>query len=157
PYSTIATTAANATSYPDAPGTGTWYYVVRSVNGIGASSNSNQTSATVVSIPDIIIESRQAGGALTAAPAYQEFLSSGGAWANQTAKSRASGLTGTGGRWTGTSSVGSNAIFNPTITTAGFYDVFITLPNATNGPNVGSPGAGFQIVHDGSDVTGTVD
>jgi hypothetical protein len=157
PYSLVGTTVANATGHADNAGSGSYYYVVRSFNGIAQSANSNEVSAIVTTPLAIIIESRQPGGALWPAPAYQEFLASGGAWGNTTAKSTAAGVTGLGGRYTGTSSVGSNAIFTPTITTPGYYNVYITLPNATSGPNNGSPGAGFLVVHDGTDVSGTFD
>lgn len=157
PYNQVLTTSSNVTATTESSvPTGTWYYVVRAFNGIGNSAYSNQVAVSVFYVSDIIVESRLPGGAVNGAPAYQE--SSGfGSWNNTTAKSLATGLVGTGGRYTGTGSLGAYAIFAPTIVTEGFYDVFITCPNATNGPNVGSPGAGFQIVHNGTDVTGTVD
>lgn len=161
PYTSVATTAANAVSYIDSSRpSGTYYYVVRASNSFGVGPDSNEANATVIAVANLIIESRlpsSAGGGTTPAPAYQEFLPNGGSWSVTTAKSTAAGLTGQGGRWTGTGSAGAYAIFTPTIATAGKYDVFITLPNATNGPNNSSPGAGFLIVHDGADITGTFD
>lgn len=158
PYSLIATTAANGTVSTDTVSTpGTYYYVVRAINGLGASGYSNQATAVIVSVPDLIIESRQPGGAITASTSYQEFLNPSGTWANTTAKSAAAGCTGTGGRWTGTGSVGSYAVFKPNFSSTGYYNVYVTLPNATSGPNVSSPGASVLITHDGTDITATVD
>lgn len=155
PYSTVATTAANATTYVDAvAASGTYYYVVRAINGLGAGPDSNEANATVLVVAGLIIESRLPDGSVTPAPAYQE---NGTTWAVTTAKSVASGVTGQGGRWTGTGSQGAYAIFTPTIVTAGDYNVYVTLPNATKGPNNASPGAGFLVVHNGPDISGTLD
>ena len=114
-------------------------------------------TAQVVAPPDIILESRTPAGGLTPPPAYAEFITTAGAWANTVAKSTAAGLTGSGGRWTGDNSLGAYTVWQPTIATPGLYDVYITLPSAANGPNNDSPGAGFLIQHDGEDLSGTFD
>ncbi|MCX7718795.1 MAG: family 10 glycosylhydrolase [Candidatus Sumerlaeaceae bacterium] len=124
--------------------------------GLGEPGVSSAT-ATVVAVPDIIIESRQPNGAQTLAPRYQEFLTSGGVWGNTTAKSAAPGLTGSGARWTGDNSLGAYAVFRPEIVSPGRYHVYVTGPNATAGPNVHSPGAGFRIVGAAGEVSGTFD
>jgi uncharacterized lipoprotein YddW (UPF0748 family) len=114
-------------------------------------------TAAIITPPDIIIESRTASGAVTAAPAYQEFLTTGGAWANTTSKSQAPGLVAPGSRFTSNGSLGAYAVWRPTIITPGLYDVYITLANATRGPNNYSPGAGFAVQHLNGTTTGTFD
>lgn len=157
-FSVIASAAPEAVTYTHyGASAGDHYYKVSAFNGVGESGFSNQVMATVAPITEIIIESRDSSGARTPSPTYAEYLASGGAWSNTVAKSGAPGLTGLGGRFTGSNSLGSYAVFTPTIITAGYYDVYITLPNATSGPNINSPGAGFLIVHDGTDIAGTVD
>jgi len=81
--------------------------------------------------PDIILESRTAGGAVTPAPAYQEF----GAWADSIIKSSVPGLVGSGSRFityevpnAGT----DHARFVPEIVTPGRYEVFVTWANGAN-------------------------
>ncbi len=80
---------------------------------------------------DIVVEARDASGALTPAPAYVES----GAWANSSVKSTAAGLTGAGSRFivyevpnTGT----DNATFVPPIATPAKYEVFATWANGAN-------------------------
>ncbi len=80
---------------------------------------------------DIILESRDAAGTVTPAPAYVED----GAWMNSSIKSAAPGLTGTGSRFItyeipnpGT----DNATFVPEIMTPGRYEVFVTWANGAN-------------------------
>lgn len=80
---------------------------------------------------DIILESRDASGAVTPAPAYQEFE----AWSNSSVKSAAPGLVGTGSRFmtyevpnTGT----DHARFTPNVVTPGRYEVFVTWANGAN-------------------------
>jgi len=80
---------------------------------------------------DIILESRDASGVVTPAPAYQEF----GAWANSSVKSSAPGLVGTGSRFityevpnTGT----DHARFVPNVVTPGRYEVLVTWANGAN-------------------------
>ena len=80
---------------------------------------------------DVIVESRDASGAITAAPAYVEH----GSWANSSIKSDAGGLVGSGSRFmtyevpnTGT----DNADFVPNIVTRGKYQVFVTWANGAN-------------------------
>ncbi len=80
---------------------------------------------------DIIIESRDAAGALTSAPTYAES----GSWANSSVKSAAAGLSGTGSRFitydvpnSGT----DNATFVPDVEIAGKYEVFVTWANGAN-------------------------
>ena len=114
-------------------------------------------TATIIAPPDIIIESRTPSGSLTPAPAYQEFITSGGAWANTTAKSLAPGLQAPGSRYTGSNSLGVYAVWRPTIISPGLYDVYITLANATRGPNNNSPGAGFVVQHAAGTTSGTFD
>jgi uncharacterized lipoprotein YddW (UPF0748 family) len=158
PYTLVASTNPNATSYLDAPpSVGTYYYVVRAANLVGTSANSNQASATVTTtVPaDIILESRQPGGAITSSPTYTEGIQTTGTWSNTTAKSTAPGLTGTGARWTGNSSVGSYVVFTPSIQRAGNYSVYITGPNSGAGPNVNSPGAGYLVTTSYATASGT--
>lgn len=80
---------------------------------------------------DIIVESRDAAGAVTPAPAYVEV----GAWANSSIKSAAPGLVGTGSRFityevpnSGT----ENATFVPSVVTPAKYEVFVTWANGAN-------------------------
>lgn len=80
---------------------------------------------------DVVLESRDAAGAVTPAPAYEED----GAWANSSIKSAAPGLSGTGSRFitydlpsTGT----DNATFVPEIPTPARYEVFVTWANGAN-------------------------
>lgn len=80
---------------------------------------------------DVIVEARDAAGALTPPPAYVES----GAWANSSIKSTAGGLSGTGSRFityvlpnTGT----DNADFVPHIAVPGRYEVFVTWANGAD-------------------------
>jgi uncharacterized lipoprotein YddW (UPF0748 family) len=114
-------------------------------------------SAAIIAPPDIILESRTPTGARTPAPAYEEFITTAGTWSNTTAKSQAPGLLAPGSRFTGANSLGAYAVWRPTIVTPGLYDVYITLANATRGPNNNSPGAGFKIQHLGGTTSGTFD
>ena len=160
PYTLVATTNPNVVTYTDAPpAVATYYYVVRSANNVATSANSNQASATITTVtpPDTILESRQPGGAVTPSPTYTEGLASGGTWQNTSGKSSAVGLVGTGARWTGASSLGSYAEFAPNITTPGYYNVYVTGPNAGSAPNAGSPGAGFLITTTYTTASGTYD
>jgi hypothetical protein len=160
PYTQVGTSNPNVATYTDSPAAiGTFYYVVRAANVVGTSANSNQAAANVTTIvpADIILESRQPGGALTPAPTYVEGLLSGGTWADTTAKSTAPGLTGTGARWTGTASLGSFVVFAPDIPRAGNYNVYVTGPNGTAGPNVNSPGAGYLVTTTYTTSSGTFD
>lgn len=118
---------------------------------------SGMTSATasVVWPADIILESRTPSGALTPPPAYQEFITTAGTWANTTAKSAAPGLRAPGSRFTGANSLGAYAVWRPTVVSPGRYDVFITLANPTRGPNNDSPNAGFVVQHARGTVSGT--
>ena len=80
---------------------------------------------------DIIVESRDASGAVTPAPAYVES----GAWANSSIKSTAAGLVGTGSRFITyeVPNMGTdNATFVPSITTPAKYEVFVTWANGAN-------------------------
>ncbi|MBX7245903.1 MAG: family 10 glycosylhydrolase [Candidatus Sumerlaeaceae bacterium] len=158
PYALIQTTAASVTMYTDLPGaSGHYYYVVRAVNPAGNSAFTNEAGA-IYTIPTVVIlESRQPGGGVTPSPTYEEFITTSGTWGNTTAKSAASGLTGSGGRYTGDSSLGSYVIFTPTLPVPGYYDVHITCPGAASGPNVSSPGAIVTIRHNGVDYSTTVD
>jgi len=56
PYTDVATLAADVTNYNNAglTPTTTYYYVVRAVNVNGASTNSNQASATTLGLPPVI-------------------------------------------------------------------------------------------------------
>ncbi|MBX7246869.1 MAG: family 10 glycosylhydrolase [Candidatus Sumerlaeaceae bacterium] len=125
---------------------------------IGDGSSQTTTATASVALPGpIILESRTSGGGLTAAPTYEELTGSG--WTNTTAKSTASGLTGSGGRFIGNGGYGAVAVFRTTIAVGGYYDIAVTEPNQTNGPNVSSPGAGWRITHDGpgGETLGSVD
>lgn len=124
--------------------------------GDGTPTTSTAT-ATIIAPPDIILESRTPTGALTPAPAYQEFITSGGTWANTTAKSLAPGLQAPGSRFTSTGSLGAYAVWRPNIVSPGLYDVYITLANPTRGPNNDSPGAGFVVSHLRGTTSGTFD
>jgi len=157
-FSVIGSAGGEALTYTHTSvAAGDHYYMVKAYNGVGESAFSNQAMAHVDPVTEIIVESRDSTGVLTPWPAYMEYLAASGAWNNTTAKSKAPGLTGTGGRYAGWNSVGCYADFTPTIATPGFYDVYITLPSATEGPNINSPGAGYRIVHNGADITGVVD
>jgi len=85
----------------------------------------------VTPVADLVVESRDATGALTLPPAYVED----GAWANSTIKSKVPDLTGTGSRFitydlpnTGT----DNATFVPMVVTPGVYEVFVTWDVGAN-------------------------
>lgn len=82
-------------------------------------------------VPDLVVESRDATGALTPPPTYAED----GAWANSTIKSTVPGLVGTGSRFitydlpnSGT----DNATFVPNVVTPGVYEVFVTWDIGAN-------------------------
>jgi hypothetical protein len=52
PYTSVGTvTPGSASATTNAPGTGTWYYVLRSTSGAWSSGDSNQASATVSGTP----------------------------------------------------------------------------------------------------------
>ncbi|HPD32338.1 MAG TPA: PEP-CTERM sorting domain-containing protein [Phycisphaerae bacterium] len=78
-----------------------------------------------------IVESRDAAGNLTPAPAYAEF----GVWANAGAKSTAEGLIGVGSRYGSTyrSLAGlKEATFTVDLPVAGEYEVFVTWGAGAN-------------------------
>ena len=96
---------------------------------------------------EIVVESRDAAGNVTASPAYSES----GSFANTSSVSTASnpGLSAPGGRYNTT--IGSTATFHPTIVTAGNYNVYVTLGSGTNNNCV----ANFSIANAGAPVTGS--
>jgi hypothetical protein len=105
----------------------------------------------VITVPDIILESRNESGSVLPPPAYVED----GDWNNSTAKSTAPGLTGVGSRYityelpnTGT----DNATFVPNILTPGVYEVF-----ATWGTGANCYDARYTIQHDAGQTTLLVD
>jgi len=63
---------------------------------------------TTVASAQVIVESRDSGGALTSSTLYEE---SGGGFADSSVKSSASGLSGTGSRWSGNGFIGDFADF----------------------------------------------
>jgi len=84
----------------------------------------------------IVVESRDAGGAVTSAPTYQE---SGTVLSNDSIKSTAGGLSGFGSRYieydlpnAGT----DNATFTPDVPIGGKYEVFVTWGSDANAANV---------------------
>jgi hypothetical protein len=81
---------------------------------------------------NIVVESRTSGGTTTDAPAYTE---AGSGWTNTISKSSATnpGLIGTGSRFTTTA--GTSVTLRPNLLYGGFYDVYVTLDDATGGPN----------------------
>lgn len=79
---------------------------------------------------NVVVESRQPGGALTPAPAYQEFGPAGG-FTDSTLKSSftGSGLTGTGSRTSTNAALTSRARFTPAALEPGLYNVYVTTTN----------------------------
>jgi len=116
-------------------------------------------SAKIQTPADVFVESRSPNGSVNPAPNY---LETAGSWSSTGSvtpnaiciKSMAPGLNGLGGRYS--ASIGAKARFRPTLTVPGFYNVYVTLPNATRGADNHSPGAGFKVVHDGTDINGVV-
>lgn len=100
-----------------------YHFRVRSRNASGLSSTSpdNTFMTPAVGVPDLIIESRLAGGAKNTNPPYEE----GTGWSDSSAKSTAAWLTGTGSRFSGSAS--STFSWRPTVPVAGAgYDVYMT-------------------------------
>ncbi|HMZ50782.1 MAG TPA: phosphodiester glycosidase family protein, partial [Candidatus Sumerlaeota bacterium] len=97
---------------------------------------------------EIVVESRDVAGNLTAAPTYQET----GSFGNTTSKSTATSpsLFAPGARYNNT--VGSTGTFRPNITQSGIYNVYVTLGSGSNN----NANASFVIKNAGTDVTGSV-
>lgn len=106
----------------------------------------------VVSAPatagEIVVESRDVGGTVTASPAYAET----GSFGSTTSKSTVTGpgLSGAGSRYN--NGVGATGTFRPTIVTAGNYNVYVTLGSGTNN----NANASWVLTNAGANVTGTV-
>ncbi len=82
-------------------------------------------------VPDIILETRDAGGAILPSPGYLED----GSWNNSTAKSSLPELVGSGSRYINydlPNSGTDNATFVPTIAVDGVYEVFVTWGTGAN-------------------------
>jgi len=87
----------------------------------------------IITVPDLIIESRDPSGGLTANPPYAEA----GGWADSTAKSSAPGLLGNGSRFSSSSTPESDTVTAvPNIPRAGIYEVAVTWNTSSNATNV---------------------
>jgi len=147
------TQTISGNSYTDGPFAvgGTYYYRVVAVDDYNNKSTSVVIGPyTVTAAPSAIVESRTSGGGLTPSPTYVE---SAGAMADTTSKSGAPGVTAPGSRY-GTT-VNQTATFRPNLPSAGGYDVFVTLDDASSGSNNNAL-TGFTITGSGSPVTGQV-
>ncbi|NJL73078.1 MAG: hypothetical protein HC888_16780 [Candidatus Competibacteraceae bacterium] len=142
----LAETTGN--SYVDAAGlsTGTFYYAVIPVDDYNNKSTSN-TATAVVSIPEIIIESRAA-----TAPA---FTSAAGTLSNTGAKSTAPGVTPGIGSLYGTT-INQTATYAPGITEPGLYDVFITLQGGAGNSNANAQTQWTIATPAGGNESGTI-
>ncbi len=79
-----------------------------------------------------------------------------GNWSNTTAASTAAGSNPNGGRYVSNLNPGATATYYPTLTGAGKYNVYVTIPGAYN--TISSPGASWTLRANGNVVTsGTVD
>lgn len=88
-----------------------------------------------LSVPEIILEPRDASGALTPNPPYEEQPS--GSWSNSTAKSVAFGLTGSGSRFNlYTNTTSGTARMTPNFSMAGEYAVYAAWNTSSNANNV---------------------
>ncbi len=104
------------------------------------------------STQNIIIESRQPGGALTTpAQGYEEF----GDFTDSALKSTfaGSGLTGTGSRASSNTPIASRARFTPNITTSGLYNIYVTT---TNNSTANAANTQYIINYDEGQMTYTV-
>ena len=124
-------------------------YIVVPVDDFNNRSSSNTVVSAVVPGP-VIVESRNSAGQKTASPTYDEITRAGTSFGNQTVKSTAQGLSGSGTRYTINTNIA--AVFQPTLTAAGNYNVHVTLPSAT----VSNALANYTITHDGPTITGSV-
>ena len=124
-------------------------YIVVPVDDFNNRGSSNTVVSAVVPGP-VIVESRTATGVKTASPAYEEYTRSGTSFGNQTVKSDAPGLAGSGTRYTINTNIA--AVFQPTLTVAGNYNVYVTLPSAVSSNAL----ANYSITHDGPTITGSV-
>lgn len=125
-------------------------------NGCGAATVTTD-SAKAVAFSDIIVESVTTASTQQPTSIYEEFVAQPNAgWGFTSAKSSAPGLSAPRGRWIGDNGFHASAVYKPPIATAGFYDVYVTLPGSAGGNNY-SPGAGFDIAHFGPTISGTFD
>ena len=125
------------------------YYRVVPVDDYNNKGTSNEANATPAG-STIIVESRTSGGAVTAAPAYAET----GSFSITSSKSSAPGLVGSGSRFSTT--INNSVTFKPAIASSGFYDVYVTLDDASTGGNNNAL-ADFTITGEsGATVTGSV-
>lgn len=88
-------------------------------------------AAAALGVPDIILESRNAGGSVLPPPSYSEA----GSWNNSTAKSSVPELAGSGSRYITydlPNADNDNATFVPTIAVDGLYEVFVTWGTGAN-------------------------
>jgi hypothetical protein len=86
----------------------------------------------------IVIESRDAEGNVTPAPAYREE----GGMMSSTVKSAAAGLAGKGSRFSDSEETDAKAIFTPALTKPGTYLISITTANASS---VDAPNTLFEV------------
>lgn len=84
-------------------------------------------------VSDIILESRDAAGTLMSSPTYVEVA---GDWADSSSKSSATGLTGSGARFSAVGPSSDTSVMTPNILTTGTYEVFATFGQSGNANNV---------------------
>ncbi len=87
--------------------------------------------ATPNEVVDVVVEVRDAGGAIEPPPTYDEI----GSWADSSVKSAAPGLTGSGSRYINyvlPNNDSDNATFVPAIATPGVYELFVTWGTGAN-------------------------
>jgi hypothetical protein len=132
PYSQIA--SPTTTTYTDtALSNGTaYYYVITAVNAVGESGNSAQATATPQAIT--IVKDNADGSGITVT----------GAWS---ASTTTPGYYGSNYLHDGNAHGGKSVRFSPSITTAGYYEVYARWPAASNR----ATNALFDVTH----ATGT--
>lgn len=107
--------------------------------------------ATMTAGVAVIVESRDASGALTPAPVYQEF----GTLSDSTVKSTAPGLAGQGTRFSDNTAADVRVRFTPPIESEGQYLLSVTVPNASS---VDAPNSYFEVYRKGEmAIRGRVD
>lgn len=143
---TAQTITGNSFTDGPFPTSGNYYYRIVPVDDYNNKGPSSVAGPVAVTSADVIVESRQSNGAVTASPTYVET----GTFANTTSKSAAPGLVGSGARFS--TNLNVIATFRPDIPVSGGYNVYATIGGIASSNN--NALVEYTIIGSASPVTG---